>query len=223
MVQFTPDGARGPSQAKEYLNMNRASFFAAAVSIFTFLSGEAFAHVSLEGKTVQAGASFDATFRVGHGCAGSPTVKLNIRIPNGVVAVEPQAKEGWSVTSESGTLDHATVSGGQSFSDGVRMVTWSGLLSPHQVGTFTLRARLADNAVAGQKVTFLVYQQCEKGEERWIDPDDEDDHPAPFLTIVPKRSEFSFSFSLSRCFRSGLTGLLHMQHLSRRSRPTELS
>jgi uncharacterized protein YcnI len=167
--------------------MNRATFFAATVSIFAFLSGEALAHVSLEGKTVQAGASFDATFRVGHGCAGSPTVKLNIRIPNGVVAVEPQAKDGWSVTSESGPLDRATASSGQSFSDGVKMVTWSGRLSPHQAGTFTLKARLADDAVAGQRVIFPVYQQCEKGEELWIDPDDEDDHPAPFLTVVPKR------------------------------------
>jgi periplasmic copper chaperone A len=167
--------------------MKRLTLFAATVSILTLLCGEAFAHVSLEGKTVQAGASFDATFRVGHGCAGSPTVKLNIRIPNGVVAVEPQAKDGWSVTSESGALDHVTASSGQSFSDGVKMVTWSGLLSPHQGGTFTLKARLADDAVAGQRVIFPVYQQCEKGEERWIDSDDEDNHPAPFLTIVPKR------------------------------------
>jgi uncharacterized protein YcnI len=167
--------------------MNRRASFVTTVFILTFLGGEAFAHVRLEGKTVQAGASFDATFRVGHGCKGSPTVKLNIRIPNGVVAVEPQAKEGWSVTSASGALDHATGSGGRSFSEGVKAVTWSGLLSPHQAGTFTLKARLADDAVAGQRVTFPVYQQCENGEERWIDPDDEDDHPAPFLTIVPKR------------------------------------
>jgi periplasmic copper chaperone A len=167
--------------------MNRLTFFAVTVSMFTFFCGEAFAHVSLEGKTVQAGGSFDAIFRVGHGCAGSPTVKLNIRIPDGVVAVEPQAKDEWSVTSESGALDHATTSGGQSFSDGVKVVTWSGLLSAHQVGTFTLKARLADDAVAGQRVMFQVYQQCEKGEERWVDRDDEDDHPAPFLTIVPKR------------------------------------
>ncbi|SEC68996.1 YcnI family protein [Bradyrhizobium erythrophlei] len=166
--------------------MNRLTFCTATV-VFALLFGEAFAHVSLESKTVQTGASFDATFRVGHGCAGSPTVKLNIRIPEGVVAVEPQDKDGWSVTSTSGTLDHATVSGGQSFSEGAKVVTWSGRLSPHQVATFTLKARLADDAVAGQRVIFPVYQQCEKGEERWIDPNDEDDHPAPFLEIVPKR------------------------------------
>src|ERR1700739_943559 len=146
--------------------MNRATFFAATVSIFAFLSGEALAHVSLESKTLQAGASFDATFRVAHGCADSPTVKLNIRIPNGVVAVEPQAKDGWSVISESGSLDRATVSSGQSFSDGVKMVTWSGRLSPHQAGMFTLEARLADDAVAGPKGIFPVFSQCEKGEER---------------------------------------------------------
>jgi uncharacterized protein YcnI len=55
------------------------------------------------------------------------------------------------------------------------------------MGTFLLKARLSDDAAAGRKLMFPVYQQCEKGEERWIDPDDQDDHPAPFLTIMPKR------------------------------------
>lgn len=54
-------------------------------------------------------------------------------------------------------------------------------------GTFLLKARLSDDMVAGRKLMFPVYQQCEKGEERWIDPDDEDEHPAPFLTVMPKR------------------------------------
>ena len=166
--------------------MNRRTLMTASACIATLLGGEAFAHVSLEQKNVQAGGAFDATFKVGHGCSGSPTVRLNVRIPDGVVAVKPQAKDGWTVTSETGALGHATISGGRTFSDGARTVTWSGLLPPHQAGSFTLRAQLADDATVGKRLIFPVYQQCEKGEERWIDSDEEDDHPAPFLTIVPK-------------------------------------
>jgi uncharacterized protein YcnI len=167
--------------------MNRQALFSATVFTLAVLPGAAFGHVSLEGKTAHAGAPFDATFRVGHGCAGSPTVKLQIRMPDGVVAVEPQTKDGWGVSSETGAYDHATASGGQVFSEGIRSVTWTGHLSAHESGTFLLRARLSDDMVAGRKLIFPVYQQCEKGEERWIDSDDEDEHPAPFLTVMPKR------------------------------------
>ena len=85
--------------------MNRQALFAATASVLTLLCGGASGHVILEGKSAQAGAPFDAAFRVSHGCAGSPTVKLQIRIPDGVVAVEPQARDGWRVTSESGVFD----------------------------------------------------------------------------------------------------------------------
>ena len=167
--------------------MNRQALFSATLFALTLLSGAAFGHVSLESKTAQAGAPFDATFHVGHGCSGSPTIKVQIRIPDGVVAVEPQTRDGWHVSSESGAYDHAMASGGQVFSEGIRSVTWPGHLSAHEMGTFLLKARLSDDAAAGRKLMFPVYQQCEKGEERWIDPDDQDDHPAPFLTIMPKR------------------------------------
>ena len=159
----------------------------ATTAILTSLSGAAFAHVSLEGKTAPAGSPFDAAFRVGHGCSGSPTVKLQIRIPAGVVAVQILRKDGWNGSTEAGALEHAVVSGGETFSEAVKIVTWTGSLSAHQPSTFTLHARLADDAVAGGKLVFPVVQQCEKGEERWIDSNDDDHHPAPFLTIVPKR------------------------------------
>jgi uncharacterized protein YcnI len=167
--------------------MNRQMLFFATALTLAVLSGAAVGHVSLEGKTAYAGAPFDATFRVGHGCSGSPTVKLRIRMPDGVIAVEPQAKDGWSVFSETSAYDHPAASGGQIFSEGIESVTWTGHLSAHESGAFMLKARLSDDAVAGRKLMFPVYQQCEKGEERWTDPDDEDEHPAPFLTVMPKR------------------------------------
>ena len=46
------------------------------------------AHVLLEGKQAAVGADYKAVFVVPHGCAGSPTVKLRVQIPEGVIATE---------------------------------------------------------------------------------------------------------------------------------------
>ena len=47
------------------------------------------AHVYLEGKQATVGASYKAVFAVPHGCSGSPTVKIRVQIPEGVIAVKP--------------------------------------------------------------------------------------------------------------------------------------
>jgi uncharacterized protein YcnI len=145
------------------------------------------AHVALEHDTAQADAPFMAAFHVGHGCSGSPTVRLRIKIPPGVVAVEPQPKAGWSVITETGPYASGLTSGGQTFVEGVKDVIWSGLLPAHKTTTFTIKTKLAADAKPGQKLVFPVLQECEKGVERWIDLDDEDDHPAPYVTIEPKK------------------------------------
>src|ERR1700757_1661721 len=55
------------------------------------------AHVSRGTKQGAFGASYKAVFTVPHGCAGSPTVKIRVQIPEGVIAVKPMPKAGWSV------------------------------------------------------------------------------------------------------------------------------
>ena len=44
------------------------------------------AHVTLDGKQAAVGAEYKAVFVVPHGCAGSPTIKLRVQIPEGVIA-----------------------------------------------------------------------------------------------------------------------------------------
>ena len=38
-----------------------------------------------------------ALFRVAHGCKGSPTTRVRVRIPEGVLSVKPQVKVGWTI------------------------------------------------------------------------------------------------------------------------------
>jgi uncharacterized protein YcnI len=167
--------------------MRNVLIWGAAIVGLQFAAQRAPAHVALETETAQADAPFDAAFHVGHGCSGSPTVRLRVKIPAGVVAVEPQSKSGWSVSTETASYRFGVVSGGQTFKDGIKEVIWSGLLPAHKTTAFHIKAKLAADAEPGQKLFFMVVQECEKGVERWIDLDEEDEHPAPFLLIEPKR------------------------------------
>src|SRR4051794_36138529 len=91
-----------------------------------FAATPATAHVFLEGKQATVGGSYKAVFAVPHGCAGSPTVKIRVRIPEGVIAVKPMPKAGWSVDVVSGKYTGEYDYHGKKFSEGVKEVVWSG-------------------------------------------------------------------------------------------------
>src|SRR4051812_26436383 len=61
------------------------------------LFGSAQAHVVLEYQVAPAGASYKATFKVGHGCGASPTREVSVDIPAGVRGARPMPKPGWSL------------------------------------------------------------------------------------------------------------------------------
>jgi len=49
-------------------------------------------HVTLEQRQAAVGAAYKAVFRVPHGCDGSPTIAIRVRIPEGVLDVKPMPK-----------------------------------------------------------------------------------------------------------------------------------
>lgn len=55
------------------------------------------AHVTLEVPEAALGSGYEAVFKVPHGCAGSPTVMLRLQVPEGVIAVKPMPKPGWTL------------------------------------------------------------------------------------------------------------------------------
>lgn len=141
------------------------SFLLAA---FVFASLPAFAHVTLvAGKAVPA-AIYDARFRVGHGCSGSPTTGLAITIPALIAGVEPLAAAGWTIASEKdGTGRIATIR------------YEGGSLPADQPGLFTLRLQLPKTA---GPLSFAVRQICAEGAEDWTGAPGST-HPAPVLII----------------------------------------
>jgi uncharacterized protein YcnI len=154
----------------------------------------ALAHVYLEGKQATVGASYKAVFAVPHGCAGSPTTKLRVQIPEGVISVKPMPKAGWSVDVVEGTYSSEYTYHGNKISSGAKEVVWSGgKLLDRNYDEFAFSAYLTDSLKPNASLYFPVVQECEKGVSRWIDiPADEAGRshdsktPAPGVKLLPK-------------------------------------
>jgi uncharacterized protein YcnI len=60
------------------------------------------AHVTLENRQAPVGAAYKAVFVVAHGCAGSATIELRVKIPEGVIVTEVEPKSGWNLETVKG-------------------------------------------------------------------------------------------------------------------------
>lgn len=150
------------------------SYHYAALAAFVSLAcvSHAHAHVSLMQDEVVPGQMWDGAVLVPHGCAGSPTIRVEVTVPPVAGAPQAMAKLGWKVE----TLGTTIIWSGGSLPDG-------------QVGEFTFKSKVAKDALIGS-VPVPVVQKCEKGEHRWIEVAQagQDPHslksPAPMLQIV---------------------------------------
>src|SRR5271167_3921013 len=122
----------------------------------------AFAHVTLEQGQAAVGASYKAVLRVPHGCDGSPTTAIRVRIPEGVIDVKPMPKPGWTLNivkgkyAKSYNLFHAQVG------EGVTEVDWSGgKLPDDNYDEFVFQSFLAGDLEPGHMLYFPVVQECE--------------------------------------------------------------
>ena len=71
--------------------MFRMTLLGAALGAAGALAGVtiAYAHITLENQQAAVGASYKAVLRVPHGCDGSATVAVHVRIPEGFLGVKP--------------------------------------------------------------------------------------------------------------------------------------
>lgn len=162
-----------------------AAMSAAAVSLYSFAS---VAHVGLEPSQATANTTLTVAFRIGHGCAESPTTAVRISIPAGVSAVQPQPKAGWNVATKTGPLPAAPGAAANAApATGVTEVSFTGGKLPHDFfDTFVLRFKVPNTP--GTTVYFPVIQECEKGANRWVEPmvagQPEPPQPMPGLRVV---------------------------------------
>jgi uncharacterized protein YcnI len=122
------------------------------------------AHITLEQPQAPAGSAYKAVFRVGHGCDGSPTHTVSVRLPEGWSKAKPMPKAGWTLALR---LD----------GDALVEVSWKATtreawLDDAYYDEFVLRGTLP--ARSGPLV-FKVLQQCERGQADW----------SPALQVLP--------------------------------------
>ncbi len=151
----------------------------------------ALAHVTVQPSDAPADSYAHLTFTVPHGCNGSATTVLRIRLPEGILSVKPQMKPGWNVDIKSRKLE-TPVQGphGKTVTDVVEEVTWRGGPLPDNLyDTFGLVVRLPDKA--GQSLYFPAEQECEQGSQRWTEipqagQADKPRAPAPVVRLKAK-------------------------------------
>ena len=143
-----------------------------AVGLIATLSAgtPAFAHIDPDPKDAPAGSEQSVGFTVEHGCEGSPTVQLDMRLPDGVTEPIPEAPAGWTAS----VVDN--------------VVTFVGGPLPDDVEE-TFRVRMTLPSSPGSTIYFPFVQRCEQGEIRWIDlPSDGSgtdlDEPAPAMNLT---------------------------------------
>jgi len=129
------------------------------------LSATAHAHIVLDQKSAPAGSYYRGALRVSHGCDGSATVAITVRIPDGVRGAKPMAKPGWTIERQLGKLDKPYQSHGRTVSEDVTAITWrGGPLPDHQYDEFVLQLQLPETP---GPIWFKVLQQCETGQTDW--------------------------------------------------------
>jgi periplasmic copper chaperone A len=164
----------------------------AALSIaVALLASPAFGHIGLEPKQATVGSSYKAVFAVPHGCAGSPTTKLRVQIPEGVIAAKPMPKPGWTVDAVNGKYAAEYDFHGSKVSEGVKEVVWSGgKLADDNFDEFVFSSYLTPGLKPDTTLYFPVVQECGDAAERWIEIPKEGQpvppRPAPGVKLVPK-------------------------------------
>ena len=165
------------------------------IAVAALTASSASAHVTLENRQATVGAYYKAVFAVPHGCAGSATIKLRVQIPEGVIAVKPMPKPGWSVEAIKGKYAADYDYHGTKLSEGVKEVVWSGgKLPDDNYDEFVVSTFLTGGLKPNSTLYFPVVQECEQGVSRWIDIPDEGSaaqshdskSPAPGVKLMPK-------------------------------------
>lgn len=162
----------------------------AAVAGFALLAaGPALAHVGISPSEGAAGSYTVATLSVPHGCDGSPTTKLTVKIPAELNAVTPTRNALWDVKKNLITLDTPLEDAhGNQITERVDTVVYTAK-SPLPDGyrdAFELSFQVPD--AVGKTLVFATLQECVKGETNWnqtvAEGADEPEHPAPTFTVL---------------------------------------
>jgi uncharacterized protein YcnI/copper(I)-binding protein len=157
----------------------------------TALVAPAQAHVFLQSGPATIGDSYRAVLAVPHGCDGSATSQITVSIPEGLIAVKPMPKPGWTITLKKGPYAKSyDFMHGMTAAAGVQQITWSGKLDDDFYDEFVFTSYLPSSLKADAPLYLPTLQTCDKGAENWaqIPAAGQDAHslrsPAPMLKLA---------------------------------------
>ena len=144
------------------------------------------AHVGTLDAEAPSGSYFTTAFMVPHGCDGSATTKVEVKVAEGVTSVKPQPVAGWTLATTNRQIDPPLETEGGQLTETTDTVTWTAdagnALPEGGLQMFWVTMKLPE-ADSGTSVAFPIVQTCEQGETRWIEPvvegEAEPEHPAP--------------------------------------------
>lgn len=135
------------------------------------LASPASAHATLTATTTAAGAEAVVTLTIEHGCDGSPTTAVAVRLPEGIATATPADDPRWESEVADGTVVFRAV---RPLPDGQPVTAALTLTLPETGGT----------------LLFPTVQTCTAGELAWLEavPDGADvdslELPAPTLVVT---------------------------------------
>lgn len=162
---------------------------AAVVGFGLLAAGPALAHVGISPEEGAAGSYTVATLSVPHGCDGSPTTSITVKIPAQLYAVTPTRNALWDVKKNLVTLDTPINDAhGNEITELVDTVVYTARtpLPDGYRDAFELSFQVPD--AVGETLVFPTLQKCAQGETNWNqvveDGAEEPEHPAPSFTVL---------------------------------------
>ncbi|ANC32199.1 YcnI family protein [Isoptericola dokdonensis] len=144
----------------------------AATGLLALGAAPALAHVTITPSTTSPGATTVLRVEVPHGCDGSATTGISVRLPAGVTDANAASTDRWAAEVSS---DAVTFTTDDPLPDGETAVVELNVNLPDEPGT---------------TLVLPVVQTCEEGEAAWteIAEDGQDpeelDHPAPVVVVA---------------------------------------
>lgn len=168
----------------------RILFGMAAVASTLMIGQLTWAHAYVHVTEAYAGWRQDIEIRIPHGCNGSPTNSVRVRIPDGVVSVVIEHNRDWNIETRMRKLpEPRRGEGGVLITETVDEIIWSGNSLPEgRFERFTFRAVMPNEP--GRILWFRTIQACDEGEHRWVDIPDEGANILEFLRSAPEPAAF---------------------------------
>ena len=139
------------------------------ITFFGTFSALSAAHVVLQYQVANAGSSYKATFKVGHGCGTSAIKQIVVTVPPGVQSAKPIPKAGWVLDITREKLAQPITDHGRTVTETVSRITWTAktpgdYLQNDWFDEFALQAKLPSNAGT---MYWPISQICEEGRVDW--------------------------------------------------------